>query len=631
MSKMVLSITSGNLASSVTMGSVTFNFSEPVVCGLDQTLRAFVVDNGSGVTVTNITPAQTVDGSGDVINGAEKNMTVAGSGQGLDGRFSHYDPARNVTGTISLSAGDKLIKAVIDNTAVLGDRDGMFSEFACLHCVTTAPTATQVLGPSLTWAGDATPEVYDFDLDAFYAARATQSAANIDWSSYPDTRSQVSQYWPTYCVISGASPSEGYENFSPRGFGRDATSTHANYGSYISSNISDMMLATTIPAGGVLTEGEIKQDILTILMHGIEWGIPGTFSSFSLVPDGGHHQFIQGPSIFALSSLGLGGNISSFMEKAGGNLRQTFKISDLSEFADHTTQYGVWFRRERTLSTQPGGSDVTLPFKVVSGYGANGWDMQRDARMASGTRVVRSDGQVVTINTDFRVPDPEFSGQDPVFSTLPLTAANTLQSGDVVTLLPPLDSPVQLGSYDWTLRAADGGTGLNNFSPAISGYQGLQRWGGQVMALLAHGITDASLESAIGYLEWANLPSTPSATVDYPAVTSGVADAYFSENWDTSWSVITVPSAFVLANWTLDAGGNVSISALPDNGGALITSIEYRLNGGTWTATTGISEYSVIAGATVDFTIPAYSGQTVELRAVNDIRGAGAESDVKSA
>jgi hypothetical protein len=619
----------GGLVTSIAMGGVTFTFSAPVQAGLDQTGRAYVVDPGAGVTVTAISPAQTTD-AGNVINGASKNYTI-GDQQGFDQRFDFYGASQNDTVPISLVAGDKIIKVISDLTGVVGDRDGNITQFACLHCVTTAPTATQVLGPSLTWVGDTTPEVYTFNLNAFYAARTTRSAANITWNAANTFLGGAgpSQFWPTFAAWSYAT--FGYQFLSPRAFGSIAATNDANYGRYIAESIGDLMLATTVAAGGPYTEAQIKEAILVTLMHGIEWGIPLAYAGPDVInvndgADGGHFQFHAGPSIFALQALGLSAKVADLMGDNGGNWRQAFQITSLADFAPHTDGAKPWFSRERTLATQPGGSVVSIPWNIPAGFGASGFDMRRDALMPAGTRIVRkSDGQVATAAALFGTPD---SQGNPIYSDITLTAASPFVSGDVVYMLPPVGEPLQVGSYDWRIR---GDNVPANFSPcATNTYRPLQFWGGAILALLSHGMTTSALNAARGYFERARRTNDPSSTNDYASISTPIAAQFYTENWQPAWSILSAPSAFVVGNWTLATNGNVVISALPSNGGLTITSIEYRIDGGSWAAASGITEFSVVNGRTINFTVPSYTGQDIEIRAVNAI-GGGAASDVKSA
>ena len=83
----------------------------------------------------------------------------------------------------------------------------------------------------------------------------------------------------------------------------------------------------------------------------------------------------------------------------------------------------------------------------------------------------------------------------------------------------------------------------------------------------------------------------------------------------------SVPDAFVVEDWSVapgDAKADVMIHALPDGGGAAITDIEYRLDGGSWVSSVGTSSFT-ISGLTND------QEYDVELRAVNSV-GAGAAS-----
>ncbi|MEL6680651.1 MAG: fibronectin type III domain-containing protein, partial [Pseudomonadota bacterium] len=89
---------------------------------------------------------------------------------------------------------------------------------------------------------------------------------------------------------------------------------------------------------------------------------------------------------------------------------------------------------------------------------------------------------------------------------------------------------------------------------------------------------------------------------------------------------VTVPSAFAGADFSLTPGDteiDVVIASLPDDGGAAITSVEYQVDGGAWTA----------SGGTVSFTITGLTNDTaygVRLRAVNS-QGAGPDGVQESA
>lgn len=88
----------------------------------------------------------------------------------------------------------------------------------------------------------------------------------------------------------------------------------------------------------------------------------------------------------------------------------------------------------------------------------------------------------------------------------------------------------------------------------------------------------------------------------------------------------SAPAAFTIPQWGLAsiAGGlRFTITALPADGGSAITALQYRLNGGAWTA------FSAATTGTYDITGLPATLHTAEVRAVNTV-GAGATSDTKS-
>jgi hypothetical protein len=98
----------------------------------------------------------------------------------------------------------------------------------------------------------------------------------------------------------------------------------------------------------------------------------------------------------------------------------------------------------------------------------------------------------------------------------------------------------------------------------------------------------------------------------------------------TAPTATTPPFAFTVDLWSVadkatEQTLTVTVTTLPNTGGSSLTAIQYRVNGGTWTAsgitTTGTFD---ITGLTDDVSV------TVELRAVNAI-GPSRTSDVKSA
>ena len=97
----------------------------------------------------------------------------------------------------------------------------------------------------------------------------------------------------------------------------------------------------------------------------------------------------------------------------------------------------------------------------------------------------------------------------------------------------------------------------------------------------------------------------------------------------------TIPSPFVLANWSAandnadptsnglsDGVVNITINSYPNNGGSLISNIQYRVDGGSWISANTISSFTI--GGLVNA-----AAHTIELRAVNAV-GSSSTSDVKS-
>ena len=88
--------------------------------------------------------------------------------------------------------------------------------------------------------------------------------------------------------------------------------------------------------------------------------------------------------------------------------------------------------------------------------------------------------------------------------------------------------------------------------------------------------------------------------------------------------VFTVPAAFTAPDWDVANDGDtvsVNILTLPADGGAAITDLEYRVNGGT--------AVSLGETTTGSYPITADEGDDIQIRAVNAI-GAGDWSDVKA-
>lgn len=141
--------------------TITFSFESEVRCGRFVDGQPWVLDEGSGVTITGISPAVTADCGADTCNGWMVNTT---GGQALDAR-SRYDAdsepgVRNPStdAPFVASAGDSLLKAVSFQDEVVGsdcrNRDVLGTEPR--HCLYFAGVLT-VLGEA---PADGTGEGY---------------------------------------------------------------------------------------------------------------------------------------------------------------------------------------------------------------------------------------------------------------------------------------------------------------------------------------------------------------------------------------------------------------------------------------------------------------------------------------
>lgn len=91
--------------------------------------------------------------------------------------------------------------------------------------------------------------------------------------------------------------------------------------------------------------------------------------------------------------------------------------------------------------------------------------------------------------------------------------------------------------------------------------------------------------------------------------------------------VATAPAAFTVGQWTATAGVEqieLNITALPDDGGSAITTLQYRLDAGSWVNLTGTG-----TGVRTVTTLTGGVEYDVQIRAVNAV-GNGAASDTKA-
>lgn len=587
------------MATDITVGSVTFSLEGTLTNGTDAAGVPWVVIPTGSANITGITPVEADDGSGNTVNGAMLNPlrdpVSTQPDQGYDERESTYNALVAASYPLSVTAGDVVIKTVAEVPSV--SRGGRFSEIVALHILPSAPTGEYLLGPSIGWSGKSTPDTYPIDLSSWYTGRTVYSSSGIDFPSYATITTYIDQFYPLFAQCDAANATAGYESFSPAKFGGNRSSS-PNYGDYIAQIIGMAMAAITTD---VYSETETKNLARRLIQHGIQWGDPLIYSSRGKGADGGHFQFHQGPTIFALSQTGRSGEIPDVMANAPGNWGQAFLInSDFrrNSLVPHSDTSKPCSFRRRTLGAQPGGSVVRIP---VSGSISSGdWNQ---VWLSDGMTAVReSDGVSVTVTTDTLLGT---SGTVDV----PVSEESPFSSGDVIYFDCP-DSWIAEGQYDWSLRGLDN---PNLFTPVMNNeYRKLQSWFPSLLAIRALGIFDASLEPAMGYAIRAELSDDPSATNNYPSI---------NENWK-----VTDITSYT-ANTDYYSAHGSSINALDYSTATATVETALHIDASATVMSDGLV-IGLVPGETeawVNFSGTATTGETVEIR----IREQGDSSTVK--
>lgn len=198
-----------------------------------------------------------------------------------------------------------------------------------------------------------------------------------------------------------------------------------------------------------------------------------------------------------------------------------------------------------------------------------------------------------------------------------------------VTVSAAATVPAAFGAGQWAL--ADAATG-GALSVTVSA---LPSDGGSALTAIQYRVNSgawtafAPALAGTGTRTITGLANGSAQTVELRAVNAVGAGADSDDKSATPTVAPGLPGAFVAGNWTVAAGNasaSVTVSALPAANGSAITAVQYRLNGGAWTA------FSPALAGTGTRTITGLTNgtaYTVELRAVNGV-GGGADSDDKS-
>lgn len=513
----------------ITDGNITFTIAGDYETGFDAAGKAYVVvPPGVTATVIAVDPPHAFE-DGALINGVMKNprrTEDSDPNQGYDGRFITYSESEREQLPGDIMAGDVLVKTIAHRP--FDRRNGGFSQISALHVLPQTLPSGAFLASSVTWPGRTAPLWYLADIDAFYAGVERRSATGHAFPPFDVLMDSFDQFNPLYAQISSVASGTGYQNFAPHKFG----GSQGNYGAYIASAIETGMLALTTD---VYSQDQSKAILRRLVQHGIEWGDPMLYgpSGNGSVPNGGHNQFHQAPTLLALAVTGRFDQADRLMEVAPGNWAQAFQITaELhQELLPHRDPEGLSFSRIRLLGAQPGGAIVRLPYK--RGTISNDW---YQTHIPVGASLVRmSDGLSVSVTED-----AAFGKNQPTEGTFDVkleSASPFLQGDEVFVQVPP--EWVSVGLYDWSAR------GINQrimYSPSAKNhYRGLQRLG-VVMALRSMDILPQNALAVEEYMERASQLNNPASFNDYPKVFQpfwasnevlyDVSQSYFDLHWD---------------------------------------------------------------------------------------------------
>lgn len=216
---------------------------------------------------------------------------------------------------------------------------------------------------------------------------------------------------------------------------------------------------------------------------------------------------------------------------------------------------------------------------------------------------------------------------DDVSVTVAFRAVNGVGEGptasDSETPTTATTVPAAFGAGDWSLSNPASGGQLN------VGISSLPSNGGSTITDVEYRVDGGSWTSSGGTVGFSitGLTDDVSVDVELRAVNAVGAGAGSDTKSATPTTAATAPAAFTAGQWSASdatTGGqaNITISTLPDDGGATITDIEYQVDAGSWTSTGGTSDFN-ITGLTDDVEID------LKIRAVNSV-GSGSASDTKA-
>lgn len=624
----------------------------PVDWGWDAAVQAGRLPSGQSwfvgaADVLEPTPAASTIGA-DAVHGSEHNPPATGL-HPFDERDSQYDALLAPTYPLAMAVGDTLLKAVGAELIDANTRSGVIAQDGWQSLIRLAsPPPSNAIGYIATkWAGRGAASLLTVNRpDATTLSELLDLIPSRTISGLPPLAEVTARirYFPILSRAPGPLSTGGYQLLMPQRFGGEG-SGNRNFGRSISIGINAAYGHIMSDANRTGDNRAAVLELLAVLIvNGAEWFEAISRDLGIIESNGAHYSWINVPPAFYLWSQGREDEVADLVDTVGANWRQYFPRTpaQIDDEATHTSANLPLFARERTISAVSG-NNITFP-RFSGGTGTNDpthnlWTDMKMVRVSDGAAAI------VTVNLSA-------SNGDPYQVTIDAQPTPAFAVSDVIRFdYPDGVSP----SADW-LVASGGpvtnaefgrGTARHNPSPE-QGYREQQPTAIGYALLKSCGAWPEDLYYIEDYIEGSNAANFPAADFDWPATTAQfpyVALPSTNYSWEGAFwtahgaSILALdnrvpgkPTFIADADWAAAPAGpgeiDVTVDALPDDGGSALTEIEYTVDGGsTWLTLT-------LAPAVDIFTITGLTGgdtyPEVALRFVN-ANGTGPRSAFKSA
>lgn len=601
---------------SIAQGGVTFAWDAPAPAGNYADGVAWVVDPGDGLSLSAPSGAN----MGGAMLNPSFNPSIANGAQGVDASINNYDAALAVASwPQAVAAGDIVLASRMMAPAPAQPRDGLVAEYAAIHVVSAAPSATAMAPSVLGWSGRGAPVSWEVDIDAQIAALPALEMSAVN-PPLTDILAKLDRFDPAYGMIFDP---QGLEQATLNMTGAGGSASNDNYGRYLAWLMEG---AVAHLMGEIATVAEKRRIMRALLQRGRDWyeSRSRTAGGALIRADGGIHQFALLPVALWLRATGREDEIAGTDAVFGHNqARQTFIWTPdaLAAAAARGGSTGPYFGRPRSISAVSGTT-------IAVTRDGSGWPDGDPANLGplTGLRLIRAadsaeasvSGWVSNSSTDCVLeidaqPGAPFAPGDSVYFDI-----------------PPALEPVE-GEAGWMLDEI--GSPLAHWNPSPQARYRDTASGLSVMLLRAAGLMPWDWRGAYEYFKRAAMADTPSAALDLPSPWGDYLDAgdnsyAFQAEWwaahvaavDATGYIPGRPGWFAAGDFSVtdSAGGaiDVTVTALPEDGGSGLTSVEYSDDGGAWTqltATPAVGVYTIAAAG------------PIRLRAINAL-GAGPSS-----